>query len=186
MRLYAVVAPPMDEVNRLLRSVAAPTDSHLTWDVSTAIHVGLAFFGNMILSDVDRLTNRLAAEVALTAPLSLRFAGGTALEHEGDDSVWVTVHGDTPELRALALSIAAVARNDGFAVDRRWYKPHARVGRINADTTVPSLQRTMDRLEAYEGSAWRLTEVTVIEVKAVTDSSGPGTTSVVGSLPLRA
>jgi 2'-5' RNA ligase len=186
MRLYAVVAPPADEADRLLRGVAAHADPYLTWEPSTAIHVGLAFFGNMVLSDVNRLSNRLAAEVARTDPISLRFAGGSALESEGDDSVWVTVHGDTDELRALAISIAAVARSDGFTVDRRWYQPHARVARIHAATTVPSLQGTLDRLQSYEGLSWSVTEVTLIEAKATSDPSELGAKSVLGTLPLRA
>ncbi|HEX5532502.1 MAG TPA: 2'-5' RNA ligase family protein [Actinomycetales bacterium] len=186
MRLYAVVAPPLQEVNRLLGRVASPEDPCLDWDSSTSINVGLAFFGNMVLSDVDRLVKRLAVEIARTAPLTLRFAGGTALETEGDDSVWVTVDGDTSELRALAMSIAAVARTDGFAVDRRWYKPHARIARINDATTLTSLQRTLSLLEAYDGSSWSPTTVTLIEVKAVGDLSAPGGTAVFGSLPLGA
>jgi 2'-5' RNA ligase len=186
MRLYAVVTPPMDEVNHLLDTVAAPDDSRLIWDPSTAINVGLAFFGNMVLSDVDRLVSRLALEVARTAPLSLRFAGGTALEDDGDDSVWVTVDGDTSALRGLAMSIAAVARSDGFAVDRRWYKPHARIARINDATTVMSLQGTLNLLQAYYGSSWSPAAVTLIETKAAGDLSEPEGRTVYGSLPLGA
>jgi 2'-5' RNA ligase len=186
MRLYAVAAPPVHEVNRLLASVRSQADPCLDWGLPAAVQVGLAFFGNLVLTDLQKLTGLLAAEVAQAEPLSLRFAGGSALEEEGDDSVWVTVEGDTHELRTLAMAIAAAAGREGFTVDRRWYKPHARVARVNAATTVPSLQGTLDRLTAYEGPSWSLTEVTLVEVKASTGLAEAGAMSVLDYLPLRA
>jgi 2'-5' RNA ligase len=184
MRLYAVVVPPTEEADRLLASVGAPAEGRLDWEPSSAVRVGLDFFGNVILADVERLTEKLAIEVAHCDPLSLRFIGGSALDEDGDDSVWASVSGDVNELRALAMSIAAVGRSEGFTVDRRWYRPRARIARVNAATTVPSLQESLARVQAYEGPRWRVTQVSVIEAKPATTLFGRQAVVELRSLPL--
>jgi 2'-5' RNA ligase len=184
MRLYAVVVPPVEEVNRLFDSIGAPGDDLLDWEPPSAVRIGLDFFGNVILADVERLTSKLAVVVAQSAPLSLHFIGGSALDEDGDDSVWAKVAGDVDELRVLAMSIAAVGRSEGFAVDRRWYRPRARVARVNALTTLPSLQSLLPRLEAYHGPPWSVTDVSVIEAKADTTFSGQQGVVQLASMPL--
>lgn len=182
MRLYAVVVPPIHVVDDLYHRLDTVRDESVTWEPASAVRIGLSFFGNVILADVDRLTRRLSEAVAQTTPFEVRFAGGDALAEDGDDSVCAAVEGDLDGLRALAMSTAAAARNEGFAVDRRWYRPRARIARINATTTVPALQQTLKRLGAA-GDFWSVGEVTIVEVKPRAD--GPQMVSWLATLPLQ-
>jgi 2'-5' RNA ligase len=185
MRLYAVVVPPVEEVRKLLRFVGAHADDSLTWFPADMVRVGLCYFGNLIHSDLMRLTPKLSMEVAGIPSPRLRLAGGDALVEEGDDSVWVSLDGDLDQLRALALSVAEVARRDGFSVDRRSYHPRARIARINAATTAPALQMTLDKLQAYLGDVWSATEVALVQERATTDPSGFPVASTLDALPLQ-
>jgi RNA 2',3'-cyclic 3'-phosphodiesterase len=185
MRLYAVVVPPIEEVRKLLRVVGARADDSLTWLPVDTVRVGLCYFGNLIHSDLMRLTPKLSTEVAGISAFRLRLAGGDALVEEGDDSVWVSLDGDLDQLKALAVSVGEVARRDGFAVDRRSYHPRARIARIGPATTAPGLQKTLDRLQAYVGAPWSATEVVIAHERATTDTSGFPVLSTLHSLPLQ-
>lgn len=183
MRLYAVVIPPLERVNELFRRLRVRNDDSLTWEPPSLVRTGLCSFGNVILADFDRLTTRLSDVAARTAPFDLRFAGGGALEDDGDDSVWAGLGGDVDGLRSLALSISGAARSDGFSVDRRWFRPRARLARINDATTVGDLQQTVEALTAHEGDSWRVAEVALIEARPVTGEKSQ-TVKLLEVLPL--
>jgi 2'-5' RNA ligase len=185
MRLYAVVVPPVEEVRKLLRFVGARADDSLTWLPVDTVRIGLCYFGNLIHSDLMRLTPKLSTEVAGIPAPRLRLAGGDALVEEGDDSLWASLDGDLDQLKALAVSVAEVARRDGFAVDRRSYHPRARIARIGPATTAPGLQKTLDRLQAYVGDVWSATEVALVQERATTDTSGFPVSSTLDALPLQ-
>lgn len=185
MRLYAVVRPPVDEVQRLLRHVGARAHDTLTWSPADKVRVDLCFFGNLVHSDLTRLVPKLSTDVARLPPPRLRLVSGDALVGEHDDSVWVGLDGDLDELKALALSLAEVAGKDGFAVDRRLYHPRARIARISAATTAPGLQRTLDKLQSYAGNTWSATEVDLVQERPASDISGLPVTSTLQKLPLQ-
>jgi 2'-5' RNA ligase len=183
MRLYASVVPPAGEVAALLTGVSASGDASLSWSSDDRVRIGLCFFGNLVHSDALRLTTRLGAAIAEVEPFRLCFEGGDALAEPGDDSVWVDVVGDLDQLRGLAFATADVARKDGLTVDRRWFKPRARIARINDATTTAGLQATVGRLQAYQGAPWRVTEVAFTAERVSSELSGP---LVTARLPLRA
>jgi 2'-5' RNA ligase len=184
MRLYAVVVPPADEVARLFQSVGAHADETLTWAEAGSIRIGLGYFGNLTNADASRLSARLATELGQVEPLELRFSRGGALEEAGDDTVWVGIEGDKDELRALALKIAEAGRREGFLVDRRWYKPRARLAAINDTTTAAGLETTVARLTAYEGQPWVTTTIQLIEPRKSNDSHAGQPFDTYGSLQL--
>lgn len=184
MRLYAVVIPPADEVARLFQSVGAHADETLTWAEAASIRIGLGYFGNLTDADVFKLSARLTAEVGKVESLELRFSGGGALEEAGDDTVWAGIEGDKDELRSLALKIAEAGRREGFLVDRRWYKPRARLAAINDTTTAAGLETTVARLTVYEGQAWRTNSIALIEPRKSNDSPAGQLFDTYGSLQL--
>jgi 2'-5' RNA ligase len=163
VRLYAAVVPPAERVEDLFAALDAPHDPSLTWNPPGSVRIGLCNFGNLSHEDLVHLSSRLRTVAVETSPLAISFSGGAALEQEDEDFATVTVDGDLDDLRALALNMADSARRNGLLVDRRWYEPKAQIGRIHAATTAPELQRIVDRLEAYRGAAWTVTEVELVE-----------------------
>lgn len=121
-------APALDHLDgalaRLRQRPAAPR-----WVGRDALHITLAFFGEVPQSQVPALTGALAA--ALDSPsVHLRLAGaGTFPEWGAPRVLWVGVDGDLEVLAALAGAAADAARSTGVPVDRRPYRPHLTVGR---------------------------------------------------------
>lgn len=161
MRLYAGLTPPqrmLDDLDAVVRSAAGDA-SEIELVPVHGLHVQVARFGNVALSDAVALGNALTIEAAHWAPLELRFAGGTALEWPGDDSVWAKLDGDVEQLVAMASTVSLVVQRLGFFVDRRKFRAWLGVGHITSSTTSESLQRLVDSLEAYRGPTWTLREI---------------------------
>jgi 2'-5' RNA ligase len=161
MRLYAGLTPPqrmLDDLDAVVRS-AGGDPSELELVPVHELHVPVASFGNVTLGDAVALGNALTSEAAHWAPLELRFAGGTALEWPGDDSVWAKLDGDIEQLAVMASTVSLVVKRLGFFVDRRTFRTWLGVGHITSSTTSESLQRLVDSLEAYRGPAWTLREI---------------------------
>lgn len=185
MRLYAVVLPPRHDVERLFEHLGAhPGDASLMWDPVEAVRIGLCYFGSLTQTDAHRLAARLAVKASELESLPLRFSGGGALEEEGDNTVWAGLRGDLDQLSALASAMAETARVEGLMVDRRWYRPRASVARINAITTAPRLQMTLDRLSQYDGDPWHVSHITLIEPHLSSEPVSSQLFNIVEALPL--
>jgi 2'-5' RNA ligase len=185
VRLYAAIVPPPEEIEQLFRHVGSEHDHCLTWNPRDSVRIGLCNYGSLTQLDVDNLSDRLRTGLAEIAPFAIWFAGGDALEHEGDDSVTVKVKGALEELRALALMMADSARREGLLVDRRWYEPQAQIARVNSATTVPSLQNVVDRLADYRGTPWTVFEVSLIETRVTPEPVASQKFDVIDTLPLK-
>jgi RNA 2',3'-cyclic 3'-phosphodiesterase len=164
MRLHAALIPPLSARNDLaevVRSVPGHGDQ-LDPVPAHRLHLWVANFGNVALSDALDLQHTLAAEFASWQPLRLRFHGATALDREGDDAVWASLDGDVEQVLELGRMIPRTVKRLGFLIDRRTFRPQVCVGRITSATTLEYLQGLLDRLEAYAGQPWECREVTLL------------------------
>jgi 2'-5' RNA ligase len=90
--------------------------------------------------------------------MALQLAGGGRFGSRQRPTVcWAGVTGDVPELIALATRLDRAATMVGLAVEDRPFQPHLTLGRWRpghpADGDLP------DRLAAYRGPEWPVTEV---------------------------
>lgn len=171
MRLFAALVPPqgvLDDLTAVVRSVRGAPDE-LQQLPADLLHVPLANFGNVGLGDALDLREAMLQEMAYWSPLELRFRGGGALEDDGDDSVWARLDGDVEHLSAIGAVVPRVVQRLGFLVDRRFFRPRVRVGRITASTTAKYLERLVERLEGYAGPAWTAYDVALLRAR----ESGP-------------
>jgi 2'-5' RNA ligase len=111
-------------------------------------------FGNLTTTDVQRVTDAVREAAAQWSPLTVRFAGGTALDFPGDWSVWARLEGDVDALMAMARSVPASVEPLGFFVDRRMFRPMLSVATVTRETTGPFLQEVVDALDAFRGEEW--------------------------------
>lgn len=172
MRLYAVLVPPVSAREPLAEVVRRSVEHTGQLDLVPAerLTLVLAGFGNVSNNDRSALDEALRRITGETPPLSLRFAGGSALERPGDQSVWARAVGDVEELAALARRIPSAVQRDGFLLDRRAFRRASRVADITPTTTVTQLQLTLDRLDDYQGEVW--TADRVVLIRALVASSG--------------
>jgi 2'-5' RNA ligase len=142
MRLFVSVRPSAEAVTHLSahlgRTRTAPPDQ---W------HVTLAFLGDV--DDDAAVAEGLAVVAALHAPFSLRLAGSGTF---GARTTWAGVAGDIERLRALAADVQDACRGAGVELERRTYRPHLTVGRV--DPRV---------LASYEGPAWNVQDIELVQ-----------------------
>lgn len=173
MRLHAGLVPPqeiLDELEAVVRSAAGRADE-IDPVPAPSLHIPLALFGNVAQGDAVALGNALLKEAATWAPAELRFAGGTALEWPGDESIWAKLDGDLEQLGSIARGVHQVVQRLGFFVDRRKFRTWMSVGKITGSTTPAYLNGLVDALEAYRGSSWSIQEICLLHTRRTTDDT---------------
>jgi RNA 2',3'-cyclic 3'-phosphodiesterase len=118
------------------------------------MHVPIAKFGNLALTDAHRLTDAMVEQASDWASPRLHLQGGLALEPEGDTSVWARLAGDVDELNAVVRGVSRVAQGLHLFVDRRVFRPEVRLGSINDHTTEAYLEELLATLDDVEGPSW--------------------------------
>jgi RNA 2',3'-cyclic 3'-phosphodiesterase len=201
MRMYAALVPPppvLEDLAAVVRSVRGG-DTELDPVPVERIHLPLANFGNVGLTDRVAVQQALTDEVTRWAPMQLRFHGGSALVDPGDNSVWAHLEGDLELLTALGTVLPRVVHRLGFLIDRRLFRTRVRVGRITTATSLQYLERLLIRLDGYAGPAWNAHHVSLLrylntegggepvaevlhELRLVGDENGTGATGSRGGL----
>ena len=187
MRLFSAAMPPasvLEELADVVRSVA-PDTPELEAVPAGSMHIPLTAFGNVTLADARQLQASLAREAAAWPAPELRFTGSAALEWPGDRSVWAKLEGDLDELGTIGRGVPVVVQRLGFFVDRRKFRPWLSVGTITEQTTAPYLEKLVDALERFQGTPFRLEEISVLRRLPVTDDGEDGGFEVVEHLPLK-
>ena len=142
MRLFVQVRPSPAAIDHLLAHLRGTrTSNPEQW------HVTLAFLGDV--DDPSALSDGLRAAAALHPPFSLRLAGSGTF---GPRATWAGVAGDVDVLRSLAEHVQDACRDAGVHLERRAYRPHLTVGRVD-----PRL------LSAYEGPDFAVDEVQLVQ-----------------------
>jgi 2'-5' RNA ligase len=160
MRLFLAVDPPPEAMGSL-ESALAPlraAQGAPRWTSPARWHLTLVFLGDVRAAAVPPLVAAVAPVVASAAPMSLQLAGAGRFGSRRRPSVcWAGVAGDVGALSALADRLADTARAVGLPVENRPFRAHLTLGRWRpgqpADGDLP------DRLAAYRGPVWPVTEV---------------------------
>ena len=180
MHLFAALVPPRDVLaeleavvarveepvvaaarsrrfGRRREAVAEAVGPQLNRVPTPRMLVPIAKFGHVPVSDATTLADMLREQARHWAAPRLRLSGAEALERPGDQSVWVRLAGDPDDLDALsavAQGVALVSQGVQLFVDRRAFRPVMELGSINQFTTPEYLERLVAELDAFEGTAW--------------------------------
>jgi len=191
MRLFAAILPPrpvLEELHRIVttaeaervapqrkgllgrlgggsRSEPAPTEGSPELDVAPVEewYLPLTSFGNVTLGDSRRLADAMRTEAGGWAQPELHFAGGTALEWRGDDSVWAKLEGDLDALGTIGKGVPQIVQRLGFFVDRRQFRPWLAVGTITPATTAPYLEKVVAALTAYRSRSFVVDSISLMK-----------------------
>lgn len=158
MYLYAALIPPapaLDELAHVVRSVPGGS-AQFDAEPPRSMHMPITTFGYVANRDTAGLKHTLRQAASRWEPAKLRFAGATALEWQGDKSVWAKLGGDLDSLTQIGRGVPPAVRHLGFLVDRRTFRPWISVGKITDETTSPYLEQLVGALDAFEGSSWTL------------------------------
>lgn len=132
------------------------------WAAPERWHLTLLFLGTVPEERVPRLREALAAAVAGTPPLTLRFAGaGRFGSRRRPQVAWAGVEGDVAALTDLAGRLARAARRLDLPVEDRAFRAHLTLGRWRPGATADA--GVVDRLAGYRGPDWPVTAVQLLE-----------------------
>ena len=132
------------------------------WTPPARDHLTLLFLGAVPADRVQETVAAAGPAVAATPPLTLQLAGAGRFGSRRRPQVfWAGVTGDGDALGALAGRLAAVARGLRLPVEDRPFRAHLTLGRWRpgrpGDGDLP------ERLSAYRGPGWPVTEVELLE-----------------------
>jgi 2'-5' RNA ligase len=126
------------------------------------LYLPVTEFGNLTTSDAHQLAGVITEAARTWSPVTVHFAGGTALDFPGDWSVWAKLAGDLDPLMAIARGMTQSVEQLGLFVDRRLFRPMLSLATVTEATTGPYLQAVVDAFDAFRGEDWTIDHVTLM------------------------
>ncbi len=137
-RAFVAVVPPLS-VRTELETVVMPlrqhdTDEAVRWVAADAMHITLAFLGQIAESAAAPLIDAIRKETAGTESFELTVGSlgtfGDRRHRSGAQVVWAGLGGDIDALQGLHELVSNAARSVGFRVESRAFQPHMTLGRV--------------------------------------------------------
>lgn len=185
MRLFVAVVPPDDVLDDLDEHLEPRRDAgpEIRWTDRPQWHVTLAFLGDVPERRLDALTDALARSAARRDPLVLRLAGAGAFPNPYAARVlWAGVEQVRGDLAAVAHGIRHASSSAGASPDGTRFSPHVTLGRFHRPTEATRWIRALD---AWEGPAWRASELALVESHLGEGRRRRPRYEVLAQLPLR-
>ncbi len=171
MRLFVAVELPA-EVRERLRSVQESlrqSSLPVRWVRPEGIHLTLKFLGEVGETRLEEIVETLRPAGREIAPFRLEACGAAPFPERGAPRlVWVEVRGDGDSARRLAAAVDAATGRIGFATERRTFRPHLTLGRINGPASGDWRAR-MDRVSVQSTGSFEVREYVLFQSRL-----GPG------------
>ena len=188
MRLFVAVVPPDNVLDDLEEQVTPRRDAddrrpEIRWTDRHQWHVTLAFLGSVPEHRLDDLTESLGSSVSRRDHLVLRLVGAGAFPNPYAARVlWTGVEQLRGDLGTLAHGIRTAANSTGATPDGTRFHPHVTLGRFHRPTEATRWVRAFD---AYEGPAWGVDRVALVESHLGQGRGRRPRYEVLGEFPLR-
>ena len=125
------------------------------WQPADRWHITLAFLGDQGDDADDIAADRIDVLATRSEPVALGLAGAGSF---GRQVLWIGVEDADGGLQAMAASLHAGLRADGFTLERRPWHPHLTVARTRGTDARPAVRY----LSGYVGPRWAITELLVV------------------------
>lgn len=137
-RAFVAVVPPANIKTELGAVVAQlkqrDADAAVRWVAVDALHITLAFLGQIAESAAAPLIDALRKETASTESFELISSSlgtfGDRRRRGGAQVVWAGLGGDVDALQGLHELASNAARSVGLRVESRAFQPHITLGRV--------------------------------------------------------
>jgi RNA 2',3'-cyclic 3'-phosphodiesterase len=188
MRMFAAVVPPPEALEHLDEFLDVRREvGDLRWVQADQVHLTLAFLADVPERRLDDLVERLGHAAARRRSVEARIAGGGAFPDVARAKViWAGLALDEAgraELDRLAAGCRAAATKAGVEVDGARFRPHLTVARTRRPQEVTRWVRLLD---GYEGPAWPVEELVLVESHLGEGPRGRPHHVTVDTLPLGA
>jgi len=130
------------------RSLRRHGDLPAQWTHADDAHLTLLFFGNVVATHLPAIIAATAPVTARHSPFLLRLGTiGAFPSLEAPRVVWLGIAGQTDALTALQGELAAVmAGVAGVVADRKAFRPHLTLARIDARRDRPGVSAVVEAL----------------------------------------
>ena len=172
-RAFVAVVPPAS-VKAELGAVVAQLKQHdadeaVRWVAEDALHITLAFLGQIPESMVAPMLDALSKETAGTESFELAIGSlgtfGDRRRKGGAQVVWAGLGEDIDALQVLDERVAAAVRSVGLRIESRAFQPHITLGRVRRGQrwrldpahmlTIPSTAFLVDTVTLVESRLGR-------------------------------
>jgi RNA 2',3'-cyclic 3'-phosphodiesterase len=173
IELPGVISKKIEEVQEDLKLSRAD----VRWVAPEKIHLTLKFFGNIEDARVDVIVKAIESPIHSVASFPLGVRGvGAFPTLKNPRVIWMGLIDERGVLVALQKQIEAELEKIGFETEKRAFKPHLTLGRVNSSRGKAEL---VDRVEKRQVEAFGDFEVErVILFKSDLKPSGPIYTSL--------
>ncbi|MYD36912.1 MAG: RNA 2',3'-cyclic phosphodiesterase [Dehalococcoidia bacterium] len=157
-RAFVAVVPPLSaktELEAVVRQLRQrDTDEAVRWVATDALHITLAFLGQITESAAAPLIDALRKETAGVESFELGLGSlgtfGDRRRKGGAQVVWAGPEGDVDGLSSLYERVTAAVRSVRLRVESRAFQPHITLGRVR------------------RGHRWRLDPINAPSISSIT------------------
>ena len=172
LELPEAVRAAMGAAQRALRRHG---DLPATWVAPHDAHLTLLFLGNIVAVHLPEIVGAITPVAARHAPFALRLGGiGAFPSVESPRVLWLDVAGQRGALAALqADTMAAMLHVTGVVADRKPFRPHLTLARIDARRDQPGMSAVAAALArplVVPPLGWNVTRVVLM--RTVPGASG--------------
>ncbi len=162
-RAFVAIVPPESiktELETAVRQLRQrDTDEAVRWVAEDALHITLAFLGQIEESEARQLIDSLRAEVAGVESFELSVGSlgtfGDRRRRGGAQVVWAGLDGNVEALSGLHRQVIEAVKRVGLRVESRAFQPHITLGRVRRERRwrldavgAPAIPSTMFRVDA--------------------------------------
>lgn len=166
MRLFVAFelgSAVLGEVERLVTRLR-PVAPEARWARTEAMHVTLAFLGEVEEARLPELESTLRTVAARHRPLSVNvYGGGTFGSRARPHVLWLGLQGDVEALFALRADLEAALTQLGFPLEARAFQPHLTLARARSSRGDARLESCRAQLEGASFGTVSLTELVLFE-----------------------
>ena len=167
-RAFIAVVPPKGVRAGLGKPVgelrALDTKDDVRWVTPDAMHITLAFLGQLAESKAAPLLDALGQTVAEVSSFDLSIGKlgtfGERRRRGGAQVIWVGLEGDVDALGQLYERVSDAVRHVGLRVESRGFQPHITLGRVRRGRRW---RLDAANAPATPSSRFRVAEVTLVE-----------------------
>ena len=167
-RAFIAVVPPESiraELGALVRQLRnLDTKDAVRWVTPDAMHITLAFLGQLEESKAAPLLDALRQEVAEVGSFELSVGKlgtfGERRRRAGAQVIWVGFEGDVDALGELHERVCGAVRHVGLRVESRGFQPHFTLGRVRRGRRW---RLDVADAPAIPSTRFRVPEVTLME-----------------------
>lgn len=113
----------------------------MKWVRPSQIHLTLHFFGSVESKVLGQISERVLPIVRETKPLSFFLSGiGAFPDLRRPRVIWLGMGGEVKTLQSLQASLERALKKEGFECEKRAFKPHLTLGRVEEGIDLPNFQ----------------------------------------------